>query len=84
MSSPELWKAPGVVPSLVYDDVPAAAEWLARAFGFRERSEASLSWQGGSMTWMAIGEVTAGREVPQKWTGVASRFTVGPACRNGA
>ena len=56
MSSHELWKAPGVVPSLAYEDVPAAAEWLARAFGFRERSEARLSWPGGSMTWMELGD----------------------------
>jgi len=27
----------GVIPFLVYDDVPRAIEWLAGAFGFRER-----------------------------------------------
>ena len=28
---------PGVVPMLSYENCPAALEWLARAFGFRER-----------------------------------------------
>lgn len=27
----------GVIPFLVYDDVPSAIEWLSGAFGFRER-----------------------------------------------
>jgi uncharacterized glyoxalase superfamily protein PhnB len=27
----------GVIPFLVYDDVPQAIEWLSGAFGFRER-----------------------------------------------
>lgn len=26
-----------VIPVLVYDDVPAASEWICRAFGFKER-----------------------------------------------
>ena len=26
-----------VIPVLAYPDVPVAAEWLCRAFGFRER-----------------------------------------------
>jgi uncharacterized glyoxalase superfamily protein PhnB len=51
MSTNELWNAPAIVPSLAYDDVPKAVAWLERAFGFRERSEARLSWTGGSMTW---------------------------------
>ena len=28
---------PGVIPMLSYEDCPAALEWLAQAFGFRER-----------------------------------------------
>jgi uncharacterized glyoxalase superfamily protein PhnB len=34
--------AAGVMPELVYEDVPAACEWLCRVFGFRER------WRAGS------------------------------------
>jgi uncharacterized glyoxalase superfamily protein PhnB len=52
----ELWRAPVVVPTLAYDDVPAAVEWLARVFGFEERADARLSWEGGGMTWMEIGD----------------------------
>lgn len=33
-------KDPGVVPMLSYENCPAALEWLARAFGFRERVRA--------------------------------------------
>jgi uncharacterized glyoxalase superfamily protein PhnB len=28
---------PAVVPMLAYEDGPVAMDWLARAFGFRER-----------------------------------------------
>jgi PhnB protein len=28
---------PRITPHLLYEDVPAALEWLSRAFGFRER-----------------------------------------------
>ena len=35
-----------IVPSLVYDDVEKAVDWLGNAFGFAER----LRWQGGSTT----------------------------------
>ena len=28
---------PSVVPMIAYEDGPAAIEWLAKAFGFRER-----------------------------------------------
>jgi len=31
------------VPSIPYADVPRAAEWLERVFGFREREHARLS-----------------------------------------
>ena len=57
MGAKERWKAPGLVPSLAYRDVPRAAEWLSRAFGFRERSEARLSWPGGYLTWMELDDV---------------------------
>jgi uncharacterized glyoxalase superfamily protein PhnB len=52
-----LWKAPGLVPSLAFRDVPSAVEWLSRVFGFQERSEARLSWPGGCLTWMELGDV---------------------------
>ena len=52
----ELWKAPGLVPSLAFQDVPHAVEWLTRAFGFRERSAARLSWAGGCRAWMELGD----------------------------
>jgi uncharacterized glyoxalase superfamily protein PhnB len=56
METTELWSSPGIVPSLAYEDVPRAVEWLGRAFGFRERPGARLSWPGGSMTWMELGD----------------------------
>jgi uncharacterized glyoxalase superfamily protein PhnB len=57
MATQELWKAPGLVPSLAYRDVPAAVAWLGRAFGFRERSEARLSWAGGCRAWMELDDL---------------------------
>jgi uncharacterized glyoxalase superfamily protein PhnB len=51
-----LWKTPRVVPGLVYEDVPKAIEWLTRAFGFRERSDARLTGTGFMLTWMEIGD----------------------------
>ena len=57
MGSGDLWKAPGCVPSLAFKDVPGAVEWLTRAFGLRERSEARLSWSGGCLAWMDLGDV---------------------------
>ncbi len=59
----DMWQAPDLVPSIPYRDVPHAAEWLARVFGFRERSNARLSWPGWGMTWMEVGnslDVTRG------------------------
>lgn len=55
--NPKLWQAPEIVPSLAYRDVVKAVEWLERAFGFRERSEARLTWPGGCITWMELGNV---------------------------
>ena len=51
-----MWDAPSIVPSIPYADVPRAAEWLERVFGFRERKHARLSWPGGGMTWMEVGD----------------------------
>jgi uncharacterized glyoxalase superfamily protein PhnB len=50
-----MWNAPDVVPSITYSDVPRAVEWLQRVFGFRERAHARLSWPGGGMAWLEIG-----------------------------
>ena len=50
-----MWDAPAIVPTLAYVDVPRAVEWLTRAFGFRERPGARLSWANGAMTWLEIG-----------------------------
>jgi uncharacterized glyoxalase superfamily protein PhnB len=55
MATEELWDAPPIVPALAYQDVPRAADWLTRAFSFRERVEARLSWAGGTLTWMELG-----------------------------
>ena len=65
MASKGMWQWPPVVPSLAYDDVPRAVEWLCHAFGFRERTNAGLSWPGGPMAWLELGaaliNVTSGR-----------------------
>jgi uncharacterized glyoxalase superfamily protein PhnB len=50
-----MWDAPDIVPSITYADLPRAIEWLQRVFGFRERAVARLTWPGGGMTWMEIG-----------------------------
>jgi len=51
-----LWRSPQIVPALAYEDVPAAVEWLSRAFGFRERAAARLTGDGFVLTWMELGE----------------------------
>ena len=51
-----LWPTPRVVPGVVYEDVPKAIEWLTRAFGFRERSDARLTGKGFVLSWMEIGD----------------------------
>ena len=56
MGTDNLWRSPDIVPTLAYEDVPAAVEWLSRVFGFTERSDARLTWNGGSRTWMEIGD----------------------------
>src|SRR5258706_7177786 len=55
MSTDNVWRSPDLVPTLAYEDVPRAAHWLSRVFGFKERSDARLTWDGGAMTWMEIG-----------------------------
>ncbi len=55
MEANELWNAPDLVPSITYLDLPRAIEWLVRVFGFRERADARLTWPGGGMTWMEVG-----------------------------
>jgi PhnB protein len=50
------WQAPTIVPSLAYDDVPRAVAWLERVFGVRERRDARLTWAGGAMAWVEIGD----------------------------
>jgi uncharacterized glyoxalase superfamily protein PhnB len=49
---------PGVVPMIAYEDGVAALEWLARAFGFRERMR--MKNPDGSL---AHGEMDAGEGV---------------------
>ena len=51
----DFWKAPDIVPSIRYSELPRAIEWLERVFGFRERGEARLTWPGGGMTWLEVG-----------------------------
>ena len=48
-----------IVPQLAFDDVGAALEWLTKAFGFSERTEARFLKADGSVghAEMAIGDV---------------------------
>lgn len=46
---------PGVIPMIAYENGPAAMDWLARAFGFRER--ARMLGEGGRLS---HGEMEAG------------------------
>jgi uncharacterized glyoxalase superfamily protein PhnB len=56
MNGKLLWRSPGLVPTVACKDVAAAVTWLARVFGFRERGEARLTWSGGCLAWMEIGD----------------------------
>jgi uncharacterized glyoxalase superfamily protein PhnB len=81
MANNEMWDAPEIVPSITYEDLPRAIEWLKRVFGFRERSEARLTWPGGGMTWMEIGKSLFNISAPdQTWgqppEGAASGFVM--------
>lgn len=51
----ELWVAPDIVPSIKYSDLASAIEFLTEVFGFRERPGSRLSWPGGGMTWIEVG-----------------------------
>ena len=51
-----LWQSPQIIPALAYEDVPAAVEWLAWAFGFCERADARLTGHGFVLAWMELGE----------------------------
>jgi uncharacterized glyoxalase superfamily protein PhnB len=54
--SKNLWRSPTIVPTLAYEDVPAAIEFLTRAFGFRERAESRLTGNGSVRAWMELGD----------------------------
>jgi uncharacterized glyoxalase superfamily protein PhnB len=51
----QMWDAPDIVPLITYANVPRAIEWIERVFGFRERTEARLTWPGGGLTWIEVG-----------------------------
>lgn len=55
MATSDLWNTPDIVPAITYSDLPRAIEWLERIFGFRERAKAWLTWPGGGMTWIEVG-----------------------------
>ena len=52
--SKNLWQSPTIVPEITYDDVPAAIEFLTRAFGLRERVEARLTGSGFVRAFMEL------------------------------
>ena len=64
MANSDRWSAPDVVPAIVYSDVPRAVEWLVRVFGFRERVEGRLSWPGGGLAWMEVGDSLVSLSTP--------------------
>lgn len=53
--STDLWAAPDIVPSIKYNDLARAIDWLTNVFQFRERRGSRLSWPGGGMTWIEVG-----------------------------
>ncbi len=80
MSDDRLWKAPAIVPTLTYEDVPKAVEWLQRVFGFRERAAARLSWPGGGMTWLELEDGLVHVATPGH--GLRSLRETGGACQS--
>ncbi len=54
-------RAPSIVPQLAYDNVGAAIEWLALAFGFRELEEQRFVGEDGQV---GHAEVEVGPGVP--------------------
>jgi uncharacterized glyoxalase superfamily protein PhnB len=59
-----LWKTPQIHPTVVYDDIPKAIEWLSRIFGFRERTEARLTGTGFTLAWLEYGDGLIGLTTP--------------------
>lgn len=51
-------ETPGVIPMIAYEDGFAALEWLARAFGFRERKDSRFTSPDGKT--LEHGEMEAG------------------------
>ena len=51
---PSTWQTPSLVPDLAYDDPVRAVDWLCRAYGFRERREARLTFAGGMRAWLEL------------------------------
>jgi PhnB protein len=41
---------PAIIPMIAYEDGIAAIEWLSKAFGFRERTEARQLWPDGTLS----------------------------------
>jgi uncharacterized glyoxalase superfamily protein PhnB len=81
MANSEMWDAPDIVPSITYADLPRAIGWLERVLGFRERREARLTWPGGGMTWLDVGNGLFNISTPDEtwWQGpgaVASGFVM--------
>lgn len=72
--------ADSVLPHLVYRDVPAAIEWLSKAFGFREHyrhghpvSGAQLSLGGA---WIMLKAVSPGSASPVQLGGRTQSLTI--------
>jgi len=47
---------PALYPRLAYRDEMAALDFLVRAFGFRERREARLEHEDGTLAWLEVGD----------------------------
>jgi uncharacterized glyoxalase superfamily protein PhnB len=43
-----------IIPRLAYDDVPAAIDWLTRAFGFTERPGVRLTSPNSTLAWIEL------------------------------
>lgn len=66
MANTEMWDSPDIVPAIMYADVPHAVEWLGRVFGFRERAAARLTWPGGCLTWIEVGNCLFSMSTPDE------------------
>ena len=71
MTTENLWRAPDLVPTVTFEDLPRAIEWLGRVLGFRERSDARLTWPGGGMTWFEVGDSLLRISTPREQWGEA-------------